>query len=403
MRGRHPREAHRAATPLELFFDLCFVVAVAQAGNQLEGELGDARFPVATVGFLLTFFAIWWAWMNFTWFASAYDTDDVPYRVATLVQITGVLILASGVPRALETLDFTVPIVGYAVMRTALVSQWLRAAAQEDDGGRRRTCRRYALGIGVAEVCWLGWLFLPESWWLVAFVVFAAVELAVPLFAEWNTQTPWHPHHMSERYGLFTIIVLGESVTAATLGIQAVVDGKAEAGIGDLTTVVIGGLLIVFAMWWQYFSVPAHELVERRSRRLSHSLLWGYGHFCVFAAAAAVGPGLVVAAHQALDETELGRTAAGAAVTVPVAVYLLSVELLQLRPYQRSPVLRWLFPACAGAVLLVTLSPEPVLFAGLLMACSVAGAVTMTGPTILGCAPAAGRRTVDGQERTEPG
>ncbi|MBA0053799.1 low temperature requirement protein A [Streptomyces sp. AJS327] len=395
MRGRRPREAHRAATPLELFFDLCFVVAIAQAGSRLEHAIGTTHFQSGIVGFLLIFFAIWWAWMNFTWFASAYDTDDVPYRVATLVQISGVLILASGVPHALTELDFTVPILGYAVMRTALISQWLRAAVQETTSGRRRTCLRYALGIAVAEVCWISWLFVPEGWRLGCFVMFACVELAVPLFAEWYHRTPWHPGHIGERYGLFTIIVLGESVTAATLGIQSVVDWQGGGGLGDLTGVVIGGLLIVFAMWWQYFSVPAHELVTRRSRRLSHSLLWGYGHLFLFAAVAAVGPGLVVAAHQVLGENELGPRAAGAAVTIPVALYVLSVEFLQLRSYQRPGLLRWIFPACAVAVLAATFAPDPVVVTGVLLSVSVAAAVAVTGLT-----PVPGQ--LEGAEAREP-
>src|SRR4029077_11110655 len=84
MRPRYPREPHRVASPLELLFDLCFVVAVAQASAHLHHGLTEAHFTQAIVGYLLVFFPIWWAWMNFTWFASAYDTDDVPYRLAVL-------------------------------------------------------------------------------------------------------------------------------------------------------------------------------------------------------------------------------------------------------------------------------------------------------------------------------
>ena len=57
------------------------------------------------VGFLMAFFGVWWAWMNFTWFASAHDADDVPYRLLTLVQITGVLVYAAAVPRTVEDHD----------------------------------------------------------------------------------------------------------------------------------------------------------------------------------------------------------------------------------------------------------------------------------------------------------
>jgi low temperature requirement protein LtrA len=379
MRGRDTTEEHRAATPLELFFDLCFVVAVAQAGAGLEHAVAEGHYGTGILGFSAAFFAIWWAWMNFTWFASAYDTDDVPFRIATLVQIAGSLVLAAGVPGVFEHYDFTVPIIGYAVMRTALIAQWLRAAHAADDPGRRRTCRRYALGIAVAEAGWVVWLFLPDGMRLPWFVLFVLVELSVPAFAERGSHTPWHPHHISERYGLFTIIVLGESITAATMGIQEAMKAESEHGLGGLVGVVIGGLLIVFAMWWQYFSVPAHELVEERSKRIVRSLSWGYGHVFVFASAAALGPGLVVAAGQAIGENELSLRVAGAAVTIPVAVYLLFVNWLQLRPYQHSALLRWIFPVCAALVLAATFGPAPVLVTGVLMALSVAVAVTATG------------------------
>src|SRR5580765_3221676 len=100
LRPRDTDEEHRASTPLELFFDLCFVVAVAQASSALHHALGADDISTALVGYPTVFFAIWWAWMNFTWFSSAYDNDDVVYRLTTLVQIAGALILAAGVPRA---------------------------------------------------------------------------------------------------------------------------------------------------------------------------------------------------------------------------------------------------------------------------------------------------------------
>ena len=90
---------------MELLFDLCFVVAVAQAGGRLHHALAENHVGQGVVGYGMVFFAIWWAWMNFTWFASAYDCDDVPYRLATLVQIAGALILAAGVPRAFDARD----------------------------------------------------------------------------------------------------------------------------------------------------------------------------------------------------------------------------------------------------------------------------------------------------------
>ena len=93
---RSPTESHRAATPLELFLDLCFVVGVAQAAASLHHAIAEGHLHTALIGYPMVFFAIWWAWMNFTWFASAFDTDDWLYRTLTIVQMGGVLVLAIG-------------------------------------------------------------------------------------------------------------------------------------------------------------------------------------------------------------------------------------------------------------------------------------------------------------------
>src|SRR3990170_2186619 len=158
MSGRDPAEEHRAATPLELFFDLCFVVAVAQASVALHHEVAAGHLLEGALFFLMTFFAIWWAWMNFTWFASAYDTDDVLYRLLTFVQIAGVLVIAAGVARTFEGLDYVTITVGYLIMRIGLVAQWLRVAVEHPD--RRRTALRFALGVTLVQIGWVSRLFL---------------------------------------------------------------------------------------------------------------------------------------------------------------------------------------------------------------------------------------------------
>ena len=99
MSGRDPDEEHRASTPLELFFDLCFVVAVAAAAATLHHDLAQGHLS-GLAGYAMVFFAIWWAWVNYSWFASAYDTGDVIFRLLTFVVMTGVLVLAAGAPRA---------------------------------------------------------------------------------------------------------------------------------------------------------------------------------------------------------------------------------------------------------------------------------------------------------------
>ena len=95
------------------------MVAVAQAAATLHHAIAEGHVGHGAARYLMVFFAIWWAWMNFTWFASAYDTDDALYRLATLVQIAGALVLAAGVPRAFDDGDFAVVTLGYVIMRLA--------------------------------------------------------------------------------------------------------------------------------------------------------------------------------------------------------------------------------------------------------------------------------------------
>ncbi|WP_441245982.1 low temperature requirement protein A [Kitasatospora sp. McL0602] len=371
MTARDRSESHRVATPLELFFDLCFVVAVGGAGRELAVTLAEGHYGVGLPGYLLSFFAIWWAWMNFTWFASAYDVDDVPYRVTTLVQITGVLIIAAGVHRAFESQDFALFVIGYAVMRLALVTQWLRAAAG-CAGPERTMTLRYAAGI---TVCQLGWwpalLVLDGAARDVATLVMIVAELSVPVFAERRAQTTWHPHHISERYGLFTLIVLGETVAAATVAVQSGLD-EHEA-LGQLLAVAAGGLLICFGAWWIYFARPIHD--HLRSNR--QAFVWGYGHYLVFLAAAAIGSGLEVAVEYAGGKAHVSATAAAAAVTVPAALYLFTVWLLHSR-HVKTGAAQWVLPLAAAATLACTAAGQhAVLLAGLVFAAAVAAGLAL--------------------------
>jgi low temperature requirement protein LtrA len=364
MVGRAPDEEHRSATVLELFFDLCFVVAVAQAADALHHQVADGHVGHGVVGYATVFFAIWWAWMNFTWFASAYDTDDVAYRLTTLVQIAGALILAAGVPEAMAGSDFAVITLGYVVMRLAMVTQWLRAA--RDDPPHRRSSLRFAAGIAALQVGWVLRLLLPEGLGYAGFLVLAAAELAVPVWAERAAPTSWHPRHIAERYGLFTLIVLGECVLSSTLAIESALDE--DAALADLATTAAGGLLTVFAMWWLYFAKEAHEFLTS----LRAGIVWGYGHYLVFASAAAVGAGLAVNVDLVTHHAAIGPRPAAAAFTIPVALFLLAVWALQVRPHHLG---RWssaVVPATAVLVLASTLSPEPVLVTGLLAAAMIA-------------------------------
>jgi low temperature requirement protein LtrA len=372
MTARDTDEPHRVSSPLELLFDLTFVVAIAALTAQLGHGIAAGHALDELAPFLQVFFAIWWAWMNFTWFASSYDTDDVPYRLLTMLQMAGVLVLAAGVPTAFADDDFRAVTFGYLVMRIGLVAQWIRAGIEHPAG--RATAFRYAAGISAVQVLWLLRLALAEAGVLPpaslvpVFAGLVVLELAVPPWAERTRSTNWHPHHIAERYGLFTIILLGESVLAASTGVQA---GFSEGGLGGaFVTIALGGLVLLFALWWLYFLEPSGRgLADNRDR----SYLWGYGHYGIFASLAALGAGLEVAVEQTGHHLEVPDLGVAYAVAVPVGAFLFLLWAVHA-PIVPRPVIR---PAVIlTAALVVLLLPAAVGVVGL-AAVVVAIAVTV--------------------------
>jgi low temperature requirement protein LtrA len=340
---------------------------VAQGGSQLAHAFAAGHAWNALPHYLFVFFGVWWAWMNFTWFASAYDTDDVPYRLATFVQITGALIFAAGVPRMFEG-RIAVAVLGYVVMRTVMITQWLRVASTSS-GPERVMGLRYACGIALCQCLWVVAVFLPhrvQTWVLLPVVL---LEMLVPLFAERRYATTWHPEHVSERYGLFTLIVLGETVSAATIAVQSGVNGHGD--LGKVLPIAAGGLLICFSAWWIYFARPIHDYL--RSNR--QAFVWGYGHYFVFLSAAGIGAGLEAAVEHAVGAAHLSSTGAAAVVTGPTALFLFTVWAIHARHNKHGAVQTLLLPAAALAVLAATFlgGAAAVLAAGLL--CVVATAV----------------------------
>ena len=324
MTGRDPHEAHRVATPLELLFDLTFVIAFSLAASQFAHAIADDHIKTALIGFGFSAFAICWAWINFSWFASAYDTDDWVFRVVTMVQMIGVVILAIGLPRLFASiergdfLDNSVMVLGYVIMRVAMIFQWLRAAKQ--DPARRNACLTYVCSISIAQIGWVVLIFLDFSIG-VTFIfttLLTLVELAGPYLAEKKDGgTPWHVHHIVERYSLFAIIALGEGVIGTVATLSAVIEGTGWTVNAAL--VVIAGMGLTFGMWWVYYIMPSAEILHIQRRK---SFVWGYGQMLVIAAIVATGAGLHVAAYYIEHNAKIGSLATLLSVAIPFSIYL---------------------------------------------------------------------------------
>ena len=274
---------HRAATPLELFLDLAFVVAVAQAapgcttGWSTATPATRCRLPAGVLRHLVGLDELHLVRLGLRHRRRALPAGRL--RADDRRADPG-----GRHPPGLRRPRLRRHDVGYVVMRLALVGQWLRVAASDPtSAGTAPALRRRHLASCRSAGC--SRLLLPEA--LVRW----------PRSSCWPSPswpcrsgprrpaaTPWHPHHIVERYGLFTIIVLGESVLAATFGVQAALD--ADSTFGDLAAVVVRRPAIVFSMWWVYFDLPAERMVEQArpefDDHVAGAFVWGYGHYFVF-------------------------------------------------------------------------------------------------------------------------
>lgn len=298
---RDPSEENRTSTWLELFFDLCFVVAVAALARGLHNDptLGGA------LRFAGLFVPVWWSWMIFTWYATAFDNDDVPYRATLLTAMLFTLWLAASIGEV-GFGSSTSFVLAYVALRLLLVGLYARAHYHATPAIRGFTAL-YAAGNGVGAGIWLASLLVPEPARYGVWALGLLVELLGPILAT-NTladlRVSFHPEHIPERYGLFTIIVLGEAVLA-------VAAGTADTG-WDLSAVLTGvsGFVIAACIWWLYF-----DYVGSSALGTSTGFHWGYGHLLVYASIATVGVGTQLAIEGAAPTAELASVAPAAVGT----------------------------------------------------------------------------------------
>jgi low temperature requirement protein LtrA len=328
MRGRDPHEKHRVATPLELLFDLTFAACFGLAASDLAAVLAVGHYRAGLIGFGFASFAICWAWINFSWFSSAYDTDDWAFRIVTMVQMIGVLLLAAGLPRMFASversghIDNSVMVLGYVIMRVALVFQWVRAA--KGDAARRRVCLTYAATISVAQIGWVVQIAvrLSSAVAITLGVILVLIEMTGPVLAERQAGgTPWHAHHIAERYSLFAIVALGEGVVGTVAALSVVVERLGWT----FNTILVGiaGTGLTFGMWWVYFLEPSAKILQQHRER---ALGWSFMQPLIVTSIVATGAGLRVAASFLGGAATLSSVAAVLAVAVPVAMYLVFVH-----------------------------------------------------------------------------
>lgn len=364
------RESNRSATRLELFFDLAFVLFVARCADVLaknETVAGGLKFAaILAVG--------WWAWASTTLYANRFDTDDAVFRLLTLTGMAGVIAMAAAADTVTTGSGHWFAL-GYVLLRVVLVIGYLRVWRLLPH--TRAGIRPYLFGHTAGAACWLISLAVPSPGRYALWAVGVAVDLLGPtLAARVPDAPPLHMEHLPERFGLFVILVLGESVAATVVGLH---DGGWTAGV---VTAALFAVLVAASLWWSYFDLSGgaakRRLVQEGGERTRQGVhdFYVYAHLPVALGLAAVAVGLEHAVlHGSDDHLSAGtRGVLGAGL----AGYLLSATLIQavLSRRYRAAVL---WPGLGvPLILLITmwLNPPPAVLVALCAAVLVAGVAT---------------------------
>ena len=276
------KPAHRRVTWLELFFDLIFVAAVTQVGRPLAEDYSIAG--LARYSFL--FVLIWWAWSGHTLYCTRFDQDDLVQRCLVLAQCFLAAVMAANAREALDSRASAGFGAAYAALRMVLVAQYVRARQVVET---RALATRYAAGFGAAAVVWLAssLVDVPARYWVWGLAL--ALDFATPWLAAAHTvRFPPDAVHFPERFGLFTIILLGEFVAAVMRGIES-----QEYWSFPAAFTAISGMAFAFVVCWWYFDV-ARSAEERhiRSRKQAWWFeAWQYAHLPLLLGIAVAGVG----------------------------------------------------------------------------------------------------------------
>jgi low temperature requirement protein LtrA len=304
----------RKVTWLELFFDLIFVAAVSQVAEPLRHEYRLAGL----VRFAPLFTRIWWAWTGHAVFSTRFDADDILQRALTLLQMFAVAAMAANAKDALDSRPSAGFAAAYAAMRVVLVAQYFRARHVPN---ARPLTTRYLAGHGTAAILWLASAFVPAperfGIWALAF----AIDLGTPWLAvPHSVKVPPDAAHLPERFGLFTLILLGESVVAVMQGMESQEDWTPAAAASAFL-----GMGISFLIWWWYFDgvsgASERPVLSKRDALRFH--VWNYAHFPLYLGIVILGVGLqriVIAASRAALTSPETVILTSAATTVMVAM-----------------------------------------------------------------------------------
>lgn len=352
----------RHATWFELYFDLVFVAAVGELATALAGDPSSAAFA----RFAGLFTVVAWSWAGFTLYANRFDTDDLVYRLAKSLAMLAIAALAISIHRVMKGDGGTVGFAaGYVVLRSLLVGLYIRARLHVSGEGRALVDRYIPL-FSLTTALWLISIFCPEPYRVALWAVAIAIDLGgAPLAWRRLTGAPVAVSHLTERFGIFFIIVLGEAVTG-------VVAGVAGFEFSSESWVVAGiCFAIALVLWWIYFDLADTSVVGRGAL----GFVYPYSHLPLLAGVAAFGAGT----HLAITNAAATGLLPGArwALAGGIALFALALSLLHIGAEWTSVRDRTFLGRLALVVFAVALAAlggglDPIVFTGLIAAGALA-------------------------------
>jgi low temperature requirement protein LtrA len=343
-------QGERHATWLELFFDLVFVISIAEVVHTLEDYHTLSDF-LGTAGL---FVAVWWAWVGYTVYADRFDTDDLLHRVLVLAGMLAVIAMALSVHDALHGGAARFALTFVAVRGIVLL---LNARARRHAAAARPLLNLYLVVFSIGASLWLVSVFVPEPARYVLWGVALTIELSAPWVGRHQiAKAPIHASHLVERFGLFTLIVLGESVISVAQG-AADVDWTVRA-----LAAAVGGFVAVACLWWLYFD----RIDDGAIRSVLQGLVWNYAHLPLLAGLVSVAVGT----EYAVVEAAAGRLQRSTALALGggTALYLLATVVAGLAVRRTTDRMRWLGLGAAALALAIGLVWPLGFPAGLLVA-----------------------------------
>ena len=313
------REGERVK-PLELFFDLVFVLAITQC----TALMVDAPSWGGIAKAMLVLALLWWAWTGYAWLTSVVDPEEGAIRIALIAAMAALLLVAISMPDAFDggALEFAL---AYSAVRAAHIA--LFVIASRDDQALRRSVLGLSLGAGVGCSLLIAGSLLDTGPQIALWALALTFDMAEPYFASADA---WRlvPLHFAERHGLIVIVALGESIVALGVG--------ADVGLTfGIAAAAVLGIVLVSELWWVYFDIVAianvRRLVNAPPGRVQNELardVYSYLHFPLVA-------GIVIAAfglHETLAHVEDPlKTVPAFALLGGVAIYLLGHVAVRLR------------------------------------------------------------------------